>query len=93
MDGLDAFVRRSISVSAEIVAHIKILIGNGSLRPGTKFPPERELAQAAPAVAARGQAGGGAQARPRNRGAGHIGTCPGRATMSRPNPSGPCGRG
>lgn len=44
MDGLDAFVRRSISVSAEIVAHIETLISSGSLAPGTKLPPERELA-------------------------------------------------
>jgi DNA-binding FadR family transcriptional regulator len=54
LDGLDTFVRRSISVSAEIVVHIKILIGSGSLTPGTKLPPERGLAQASPAVAARG---------------------------------------
>lgn len=44
MDGLDAFVRRSISVSAEIVAHIETLISSGSLAPGTKLPSERELA-------------------------------------------------
>jgi GntR family transcriptional regulator, transcriptional repressor for pyruvate dehydrogenase complex len=44
VDGLDAFVRRSISVSAEIVAHIETLISSGSLAPGTKLPPERELA-------------------------------------------------
>lgn len=45
MDGFDAFVRQSISVSSEIVAHIETLISNGSLAPGTKLPPERELAQ------------------------------------------------
>lgn len=45
MDGFDAFVRQSISVSSEIVAHIETLISNGSLVPGTKLPPERELAQ------------------------------------------------
>jgi GntR family transcriptional repressor for pyruvate dehydrogenase complex len=45
VDGLDAFVRHSISVSAEIVAHIETLISSGSLSPGTRLPPERELAQ------------------------------------------------
>jgi GntR family transcriptional repressor for pyruvate dehydrogenase complex len=45
LDGLDAFVRRSTSVSTEIVAHIETLISRGSLIPGTKLPPERELAQ------------------------------------------------
>lgn len=45
MQELDAFVRRSTSVSTEIVAHIESLIGNGSLTPGIKLPPERELAQ------------------------------------------------
>jgi GntR family transcriptional repressor for pyruvate dehydrogenase complex len=45
LDGFDAFVRRSLSVSAEIVAHIETLISSGSLAPGTKLPPERELAQ------------------------------------------------
>jgi GntR family transcriptional repressor for pyruvate dehydrogenase complex len=45
LDGFDAFVRQSISVSSEIVAHIETLISNGSLAPGTKLPPERELAQ------------------------------------------------
>ena len=45
MEGFDAFVRQSISVSSEIVAHIETLISNGSLAPGTKLPPERELAQ------------------------------------------------
>ncbi|MEU6537850.1 FadR/GntR family transcriptional regulator [Streptomyces sp. NPDC047000] len=45
MDGLDAFVRQSTSVSSEIVAHIETLISNGSLAPGTKLPPERDLAQ------------------------------------------------
>jgi GntR family transcriptional repressor for pyruvate dehydrogenase complex len=44
MSGLDAFVRRSMSVSEEIVAHIETLISSGSLTPGTKLPPERELA-------------------------------------------------
>ncbi|MDX6352392.1 MAG: GntR family transcriptional regulator, transcriptional repressor for pyruvate dehydrogenase complex [Streptomyces sp.] len=46
MDGFDAFVRRSLSVSSEIVAHIETLISSGSLEPGTKLPPERELALA-----------------------------------------------
>ncbi|MFF4754668.1 FadR/GntR family transcriptional regulator [Streptomyces sp. NPDC002514] len=46
MDAFDAFVRRSMSVSTEIVAHIEMLISRGSLAPGTKLPPERELAQA-----------------------------------------------
>jgi DNA-binding FadR family transcriptional regulator len=45
VDGFDAFVRRSTSVSAEIVAHIETLISSGSLSPGTKLPPERELAR------------------------------------------------
>ncbi|MGP2438385.1 FadR/GntR family transcriptional regulator [Streptomyces sp. JW3] len=45
MDGFDAFVRQSISVSSEIVAHIETLISNGTLTPGTKLPPERELAR------------------------------------------------
>ena len=45
LDGFDAFVRRSLSVSTEIVAHIETLISSGSLEPGTKLPPERELAQ------------------------------------------------
>jgi GntR family transcriptional repressor for pyruvate dehydrogenase complex len=45
LDGFEAFVRQSISVSSEIVAHIETLISNGSLAPGTKLPPERELAQ------------------------------------------------
>jgi GntR family transcriptional repressor for pyruvate dehydrogenase complex len=45
LDGLDAFVRRPLSVSAEIVAHIESLIISGSLEPGTKLPSERELAQ------------------------------------------------
>jgi DNA-binding FadR family transcriptional regulator len=45
MSGLDAFVRRSVSVSEEIVAHIETLISSGSLTPGTKLPPERELAE------------------------------------------------
>jgi len=44
VSGLDAFVRRSVSVSEEIVAHIETLISSGSLTPGTKLPPERELA-------------------------------------------------
>jgi GntR family transcriptional repressor for pyruvate dehydrogenase complex len=44
LDGLNAFVRRSISVSSEIVAHIETLISSGSLAPGTKLPPERQLA-------------------------------------------------
>jgi GntR family transcriptional regulator, transcriptional repressor for pyruvate dehydrogenase complex len=44
MSGLDAFERRSVSVSEEIVAHIETLISSGSLTPGTKLPPERELA-------------------------------------------------
>lgn len=44
MNGLDSFIRRSISVSAEIVAHIETLISSGSLAPGSKLPPERELA-------------------------------------------------
>jgi GntR family transcriptional regulator, transcriptional repressor for pyruvate dehydrogenase complex len=43
--GLDAFVRQSTSVGSEIVAHIETLISNGSLAPGDKLPPERELAQ------------------------------------------------
>jgi GntR family transcriptional repressor for pyruvate dehydrogenase complex len=42
---LDTFVRRSTSVSAEIVAHIETLISGGSLTAGTKLPSERELAQ------------------------------------------------
>jgi GntR family transcriptional repressor for pyruvate dehydrogenase complex len=45
LDGFDAFVRRSLSVSSEIVAHIETLISSGSLTPGTKLPPEREFAQ------------------------------------------------
>lgn len=45
MDRLDTFVRRSVSLSGEIVAHIETLISSGSLIPGTKLPPERELAQ------------------------------------------------
>ena len=45
MSGLDAFVRRSVSVSEEVVAHIETLISSGSLPPGTKLPPERELAE------------------------------------------------
>jgi DNA-binding FadR family transcriptional regulator len=45
LDGFDAFVRRSLSVSTEIVAHIETLISSGSLEPGAKLPPERELAQ------------------------------------------------
>jgi DNA-binding FadR family transcriptional regulator len=45
MSGLGAFVRRSVSVSEEIVAHIETLISSGSLTPGTKLPPERELAE------------------------------------------------
>src|ERR1700730_3606557 len=45
MSGLDAFVRRSVSVSEEVVAHTETLISSGSLAPGTKLPPERELAQ------------------------------------------------
>ncbi|MFD4554044.1 FadR/GntR family transcriptional regulator [Streptomyces sp. NPDC058469] len=45
MDGFDAFVRRSLNVSQEIVAHIETLISDGSLEPGAKLPPERELAQ------------------------------------------------
>src|SRR5882757_3122398 len=45
VDGIAAFVRRSTSVSAEIVAHIETLISRGSLTPGTKLPPEREFAQ------------------------------------------------
>ena len=45
MDGFEAFVRRSLSVSTEIVAHIETLISSGSLTPGTKLPPERQLAQ------------------------------------------------
>jgi GntR family transcriptional repressor for pyruvate dehydrogenase complex len=44
VDGFEAFVRRSTSVSDEIVAHIETLISSGSLSPGTKLPPERELA-------------------------------------------------
>ncbi|MDT7556811.1 MAG: GntR family transcriptional regulator, transcriptional repressor for pyruvate dehydrogenase complex [Pseudonocardiales bacterium] len=46
MTRLDAFVRRSMSVSGEIVAHIETLISNGSLVPGAKLPAERELARA-----------------------------------------------
>lgn len=46
MDSLDDFVRRSVSVSGEIVAHIETLISSGSLTPGTKLPPERDLARA-----------------------------------------------
>jgi DNA-binding FadR family transcriptional regulator len=45
VDGFDAFVRRSTSVSAEIVAHIETLISRGTLTPGTKLPSERDLAQ------------------------------------------------
>jgi GntR family transcriptional regulator, transcriptional repressor for pyruvate dehydrogenase complex len=45
MSGLGAFVRRSVSVSEEIVAHIETLISSGSLTAGTKLPPERELAE------------------------------------------------
>ena len=45
MDGLDTFVRRSASVSAEVVAHIETLISEGSLVPGTKLPAERDLAR------------------------------------------------
>jgi GntR family transcriptional repressor for pyruvate dehydrogenase complex len=45
MSGLSTFVRRSVSVSDEIVAHIETLISSGSLTPGTKLPPERELAE------------------------------------------------
>jgi hypothetical protein len=41
MTRLDAFVRRSMSVSGEIVAHIETLISNGSLVPGAKLPAER----------------------------------------------------
>jgi GntR family transcriptional repressor for pyruvate dehydrogenase complex len=45
VDGFHTFVRQSTSVSSEIVAHIETLISSGSLTPGTKLPPERELAQ------------------------------------------------
>lgn len=41
---LAGFVRRSTSVSAEIVAHFERLISTGELAPGTRLPSEREIA-------------------------------------------------
>jgi DNA-binding FadR family transcriptional regulator len=41
---LAGFVRRSTAVGVEIVAHFERLISTGELAPGTRLPPERELA-------------------------------------------------
>src|SRR5579871_2601658 len=34
-----------IDLTEEVVRRIKILLTNGSIKPGTKLPPERELAE------------------------------------------------